>query len=112
MDLPLIRRLLREGSQVVLLEEGHPPLVVRQLRTEEPPEEVPIASRWPKGFPYRPVGAGRSVFDGRRSGEGVAEAPSEPANRQEQILERLNKEILALKEQISQEGEGGPEPLT
>ena len=37
----------------------------------------------------------------------------EPASgRQEQILERLNKEILALKEQIAQEGDGGTEPLT
>jgi hypothetical protein len=113
MDLALLRRLLREGSQVVLLEEGHPPLVVRQLRTEEPPEEVPIASRWPKGFPYRPAGTGRSVLDGRRAGDRAEAEPGEPASgRQEQILERLNKEILALKDQIAQEGDGGTEPLT
>ena len=121
INLPLIRRLLREGSTVVLLEEGHTPLVVRQLRTEEPPEEVPIASRWPKGLAMRPVSAARSVFDGRAAVEyggpatpeqfpEPAPAPQEvPASKQEQILERLNKEILALKEQLAQEEAGGSE---
>ena len=80
MDIKQIRTLLREGSQVVLIEENQPPLIVRELRTEEPATEVQIASRWPKG---------RSI--------------SEP---QDQILERLNKEILALRDQITQD-EGG-----
>ena len=80
MDIKHIRKLLQEGS-VVLVEDGQPPLLVRELKAEEPPQEVPIASRWPK-----PVAA-TTVFDGR----------------QEQILERLNKEILALREQIAQD---------
>lgn len=94
MDLKLIRHLLRNGSPVVLLEDGHPPLTVQELRSteaesagpEEPPQEVQISSRWPKG---------RSPFD---------------RERQDQVLERLNKEILALREQIAQE-EGAPGPV-
>jgi hypothetical protein len=96
MDLKLIRQLLRSGSPVVLLEDGHMPLTVQELRStgapspaqeaDEPPQEVQISSRWPKG---------RSPFD---------------RERQDQVLERLNKEILALREQIAQE-EGAPGPV-
>ena len=89
MDIKHIRQLLREGSQVVLVEDGETPLVVRELRPEETPQEVPIASRWPKGR--------TTVFDGRTG------APADPVTRQDQILERLNKEILALREQIAQD---------
>jgi hypothetical protein len=80
MDITRIRQLLREGA-VVLVEEGQPPLLVRELPEGEQPQEVPISARWPKG---------RSVL---------------PA-AQDQVLERLNKEILALKEQIAQEESG------
>jgi len=93
MDLKLIRHLLRNGSPVILIEEGQPPLTVQELRSteaamqsagpEEPPQEVQISSRWPKA---------RNAFD---------------RERQDQVLERLNKEILALREQIAQE-EGAP----
>jgi hypothetical protein len=82
MDTKEIRRLLREGHSVVLLEDGQPPLVVAELAPQEPVQEVPIASRWPKA------------------------RPAQEPTRQDQILERLNKEILALKEQIAQEETG------
>jgi hypothetical protein len=91
MDIKQIRTLLREGSQVVLIEEGQPPLIVRELRTEEPATEIQITSRWPKG---------RSIS------EGPSAAPREP---QDQILERLNKEILALRDQITQDEAGAGE---
>lgn len=102
MELKEIRKLLQEeeyaglpaGRQVVLVEEGQPPLVIRELRSEEePPQDVPIASRWPKAQSIR------SVLEGR-SGQPVR-ADARPGG--DQILERLNKEILALKEQISQD---------
>ncbi len=95
MDIERIRHLLAGGAAVVVAEEGKPPLVVRELpdpdapATREPAtEEVPIASRWPKG---------RSINE-------------EP--RQDQVLERLNKEILALRDQITQNGDPvqGQEP--
>ena len=78
MDLKQIRQLLKENASVVLVEEGQPPLVVQELRTSEAPQEVPISARWPKSRPPAPV-------------------------TQDSVLERLNKEILALKEQIAQE---------
>jgi hypothetical protein len=87
MDLNRIRQLLREGHSVVLVEDGKAPLVVRELPVEAPLTEVPIASKWPKG---RSIHGEEPVV-----GNGI---------RQDQILERLNKEILALREQLAQEG--------
>jgi hypothetical protein len=78
MDTKQIRQLLRENAAVVLVEEGHPPLIVRELQPTEEPQEVPISARWPKSRPPAAV-------------------------PQESVLERLNNEILALKEQIAQE---------
>lgn len=80
MDIKEIRKLVKEGHSVVLVEEGFTPLLVTELKPGSESQEVPIASRWPKGQPVR----------------------SEPS-RQDQILERLNKEILALKAQIDEE---------
>ena len=80
MNLKQIRQLLRESVSVVLVEEGHPPLIVRELPASEEPQEVPISARWPKARPPGPVS-------------------------QDSVLERLNNEILALKEQIAQEEE-------
>jgi hypothetical protein len=101
MDITRIRQLLAQGSSVVLVEEGQPPLVVTQLpERDEAPQEVPIASRWPKG---------RSIHEQ----DAAAASPMRPVDgaqgRQEQVLERLNKEILALREQITQEEAGGRE---
>lgn len=105
MNLKQIRQLLREGSQVVLVEEGQPPLVVRELRSEEPPEIVPIASRWPKIPPIAP--RGRSILEGRPIAG--SEIPTTGRDKQDQILDRLNKEILALKEQITQDEDAANE---
>jgi hypothetical protein len=80
MDIKQIRKLLQEHTAVVLVEEGHPPLVVKILKPPEEPEEVPISARWPKSRP-----------------------PVSDTASQDSVLERLNKEILALKEQIAQE---------
>lgn len=86
MDLKQIRQLIQEHGTVVLVEEGHPPLIVRVLEPPEPAaEEVPIAARWPKAPPQQ---------------------RARPPISQESVLERLNKEILALKEQIAQEEAG------
>ena len=79
MDTKQIRKLLRENAAVVLVEEGHPPLIVRELPATEEPQEVPISARWPKSRPPTAVAT------------------------QDSVLERLNNEILALKEQIAQE---------
>ncbi len=89
MDIERIRHLLVGGAAVVVAEEGKPPLVVRELPepaaagAEPVTEEVPIASRWPKG-------------------RTLAEEP-----KQDQVLERLNKEILALRDQITEQGGAG-----
>lgn len=85
MNLKYIRQLIKEHAAVVLVEEGYQPLVVRELRLSEEPQEVPISARWPKTAPV----AQPARPDGRTGGDAV--------------LERLNKEILALKEQIAQE---------
>jgi hypothetical protein len=83
MDTSQIRKLVKEYGAVVLVEEGHPPLIVRELQpTEASEEEVPISARWPKSLPAGKQG---------------------PPITQDSVLERLNKEILALKEQIAQE---------
>ncbi|MEK7637939.1 MAG: hypothetical protein AAB375_00730 [Patescibacteria group bacterium] len=84
MNLKQIRQLLRENASVVLVEEGQPPLVVQELRVREEPQDVPISARWPKLRPPLPV-------------------------TQDSVLERLNSEILALKEQIAQEESQGTE---
>ena len=85
IDIKQIRQLLKENTTVVLVEEGQPLLVVQELRTPpEAPQEVPISARWPKSRP--PI-----------------------AVTQDSVLERLNKEILALKEQIAQEESQGSE---
>ena len=97
MNIKEIRKLVTEGGSVVLLEEGHPPLIVRELSVDsstekavrEPEEEVQISSKWPK----------RSEVMGVPTGE--AQVP-----KQDLILERLNKEILALKAQIAEEEQG------
>src|ERR1700752_939036 len=96
MDLNEIRQLIRNGSSVVIMQDGQPPLLVQELRstgaeakaaaTGEPEAEVPIASRWPKG---------RSIH----------ERP-----QQDEVLQRLNSEILALREQIAAE-EAEPAPV-
>ena len=83
MDTKQIRKLLQENVAVVLVEEGHPPLIVRELQATEEPQDVPISARWPKSRP----------------------AVATPAS-QDAVLERLNNEILALKEQIAQEEAG------
>ena len=82
MNINDIRKLLREGRSVVLVEEGQTPLLVTELTVDQPVvEEVQISSRWPKA---------RTVHD--------------PAPKpQEEVLERLNKEILALKAQIAED---------
>ena len=84
MDIKLLRQLLRENASVVLVEEGHPPLVVRELVASEEPQEVPISAKWPK-------------------------AKQPPVATQDSVLERLNKEILALREQIAAEESGASE---
>jgi hypothetical protein len=105
MDTKQIRQLLREGASVVLLEEGETPLVVRELAPsgepalQEVPEEVPIASRWPKGLPTGQAGPPEP-----RVGRSILDRPPEPS-RTDHILERLNKEILALKAEIAQQEE-------
>ncbi len=88
MDIKQIRQFVKEHGTVVLVEEGHPPLIVKEISpprreavgapTEASEEEVPISARWPKARPSVPVS-------------------------QDSVLERLNKEILALREQIAQE---------
>ncbi len=92
MDLKQIRQLLRENTSVVLVEEGQPPLVVQELRIPEAPQEVPISARWPKSPPMERTGR-----------------PPMPPVTQDSVLERLNSEILALKEQIAQEESQGTE---
>ena len=91
MDIKQIKRLLEQtGSSVILDEEGRPAIVALSWSAwldltgqtvQEPVQEVPISSRWPK--------APRQAVDIQ--------------TRQDQVLERLNKEILALKAQIEQE---------
>ena len=93
MDIEHIRDLLKEGGAVVIAQEGKAPLVVRELPvqrqtaivSEAPVEEIQISSRWPKG---------RSINE--------TEQPVRPDTRPggDQVLERLNKEILALRDQI------------
>jgi hypothetical protein len=78
MDIKQIRQLLRQNATVVLVEEGQPPMLVQELKAQEAPQDVPISARWPKSRPPTAV-------------------------TQDSVLERLNKEILALKEQIAQE---------
>jgi|GEM_PF-6952142 len=83
MNTKQIRKLLQENVAVVLVEEGHQPLIVRELQATEEPQDVPISARWPKSRP-----------------------PVVTAATQDSVLERLNNEILALKEQIAQEEAG------
>jgi hypothetical protein len=83
MNIEEIRDLVKDGHSVVIVEEGRTPLVVTELKPSHPvAQEIPISSRWPK----------------------PTARPSAPG--QDQILERLNKEILALKTQIEQEEQG------
>lgn len=91
MDTKQLRQLIKEYGVVVLVEEGQLPLIVKVLQPpeEQPePEEVPISARWPKARP--------PASPERQRGELV------PVS-QDAVLERLNKEILSLKEQIAQE---------
>jgi len=97
MDIEHIRSLLTEGTAVVIAEDGKTPLVVRELHVaqaaavpEVPVEEVPISSRWPKG-------------------RSINEEP--PREKQDQILERLNKEISALRDQIARDEDGAVESI-
>ncbi len=91
MDTKQLRKLLSQtGSAVVLDDSGKPEVVALSWQAwleltgqtaAEAAEEVPISSRWPKA-PRQPV---------------------DSQARQDQVLERLNKEILALKAQIEQD---------
>jgi hypothetical protein len=86
MDIKQIRQLVKEGRTVVLVEDGQSPLVISVLesggseRMVPVSEEVPIMSRLPKA---------RTIHE-------------EPRDH---LLERLNKEILALKAEIAQQEE-------
>jgi hypothetical protein len=94
MDTKQLQQLLKQAGSVVILDDKGQPVAVTVswatwLRTtgadalpEPPIEEVPISSRWPKAPRL---------------------ATPEQASRQDQILERLNKEILALKAQMEHE---------
>jgi hypothetical protein len=107
MDINYIRQLLREGHSVVVVEEGHAPLQITELQVQpRPVQEVPIASRWPKARPLG--GQGRSVREGREN-ESEFVPPPEPALvRPDPILDRLNREIMALKAQIAEDQELAP----
>lgn len=100
MDIKQIRQLLRESASVVLVEEGHLPLIVKELPAAEQPQEVPISARWPKARPP-------AQSDGEARPNGRPAPVSSPSGdfrgSQDSVLERLNNEILALKEQIAQE---------
>lgn len=73
MNIEEIRDLVKDGHSVVLIQEGQISLVVTELKTAR----QPVAQEVPISRPQAPG--------------------------QDQILERLNKEILALKAQIEQE---------
>ncbi len=103
MDTKQLQQLLKQAGSVVLLDDHSQPVAVAvnweswlrltgaETPAEPPVQEIPISSRWPKA-PRVPT------------------SPAEQSNRQDQILERLNKEILALKAQIEQdEAEGAVE---
>jgi hypothetical protein len=80
MDLAHLRSLLEGHASVVVVEEGQEPLVIQRLQVPEPrpPEErVPISS--------------------------VRKVAPAVRTRQEEILDRLNREILALREEVREE---------
>lgn len=85
MDIHTIRELIRQGHSVVIVEEGQPPLMVREL--EESTRTVrTIHEEAPNTMVVTPTSP-----------------PDQNAQKQDQVLERLNKEILALKAQIAED---------
>lgn len=84
MDIKELQPLLKQSASVVLVEDGQPTAVVlpygayRALTGQETAEQVPVSVRQEEDRT-------RTVTD----------------TREQEILERLNREIASLKEQLS-----------
>ncbi len=101
MDIRELKQLLKNSSSVLILDEGEPAFVILDYQvyrnlTGEQSLETGTARRSVGEFP-----AGRSF----ERPEPVATAQSSPSLSAQELeaIERLNKEILALKNQIEME---------
>lgn len=91
MDIRELKKLLKNSTSVLILDDGEPAFVVldygvykKAMLDKESEKTVRINHSGPSA----------------QAGNGIAE-PGQP--READILERLNKEILALKDQIETE---------
>jgi hypothetical protein len=93
MDIRELKNLLKNSTSVLMLDEGEPAFVILDYQvfrnlTQGKGEEVRITTPEP----------------GAQRGNGLPGQGQQPLSAQEmEALERLNKEIQALKEQIATE---------
>jgi len=82
MDISQIRALVSEYGTVAIVEGDNPPLIVREL----------TQSNTPSAYQEPSVSESESV-----------PVITRPPARQDQLLERLNREIIALRDQVTRE---------
>ena len=93
MDINELKKLIKNSTSVLVLDNGEPSFVILGYQTYKDM----VSERGEKEIAIKQVSntPGQSVFNGRSTHEKEAE-----------ILERLNKEILAIKSQIDMEERG------
>lgn len=106
MQIEELKQLIKSSSSVVIMESGEPAFVVmdydsyRSLISDRMSE---------KEIKVRNIVTGRNKEFSAHSGNGTQNQISQPGggnNREAEIIERLNKDILALKAQIEMEEKG------
>src|SRR3989338_7622844 len=91
MDLSQIRALVSEYGTVAIVEGDTPPLIVRELTSSNTPAS-PTSLGGPSAYQEPSISEAESV-----------PVITRPPARQDQLLERLNREIIALRDQVTRE---------
>lgn len=111
MNIDEIKKLIKNSTAVLVLDDGQPSFVVlgyeayKKLGADRNNEEkeIKINSVDHNRSVYSNNGFDHRFSHGRMSGEMATNRNQTVPEKESEILERLNKEILALKQQIEAE---------
>ncbi len=96
MNIDELKKLIKNSTAVLVLDNGEPSFVILDYKMYK---DLAVNREGEKEIKINQSNADRSIFNGYHIHE-----------RETEILERLNKEILALKSQIEMEERGLTNP--